>query len=157
MVQQIGVISFCKMRSCILHFTVTRSLRSFQDYTSYVTLRKIPQFHLISWSGNFAERHRFCDSPETLRKLYFSTKFPHQEIRRNLRCFKKCKALTLTRTWVWEIPHLENLYVQHFPNLLLCWKDFEAYLRNYSFLRITHFEELLISSYVQASVPNFST
>ena len=50
-------------------------------------LRKILLFHLISWSGNFVERHSFRrvsgKSPETLRKLCFSTKFPHQEIRWN--------------------------------------------------------------------------
>ena len=25
-----------------------------------ITLHKIPQFHLISWCGNFVERHSFC-------------------------------------------------------------------------------------------------
>ena len=38
-----------------------------------------------SWCRNFAERHSFrivsSDLPETMRKLCFSTKFPHQEIR----------------------------------------------------------------------------
>ena len=47
-------------------------------------LRKILQFHLISWCGNFMERHSFRivlgHSPETMRKLCLSTKFPHQEI-----------------------------------------------------------------------------
>ena len=40
-------------------------------------LHKIPQFHLISWCGNFEENHSFpkvlSDSRETIRKLYFST------------------------------------------------------------------------------------
>ena len=49
------------------------------------TLRKIAWFHLISWCGNFLERHSFRivsgDSPKTMRKLYLSTKSPHQEIR----------------------------------------------------------------------------
>ena len=34
-------------------------------------------FHVISWCGNFVERQ------ETMRKLYLSTKFPHQKIRCN--------------------------------------------------------------------------
>ena len=42
---------------------------------------------LISWCGNFVERHLFRrvsgKSTETLRKLRLSTKFPHQEIRWN--------------------------------------------------------------------------
>ena len=50
-------------------------------------LRKIPKFHLISWCGNFVERQSFHiasgESLETMRKLYLSTKFPHQDIRWN--------------------------------------------------------------------------
>ena len=37
--------------------------------------RNIPKFHLISWCGNFVERHSFRESPETLQKLCVSTKF----------------------------------------------------------------------------------
>ena len=37
------------------------------------TLQIIPEFHLISWCGNFVERHSFCigfsESLKTLRKL----------------------------------------------------------------------------------------
>ena len=48
---------------------------------------KIPQFHLISWCENFVKRQIFlivlADSPETMRKMYLSTKFPQQEIRWN--------------------------------------------------------------------------
>ena len=44
-----------------------------------IALQKIPQFHVISWCGNFVERHSFrivsCNS------ICLSTKFPHQEIR----------------------------------------------------------------------------
>ena len=51
---------------------------------SHITLRKLPWFHLISWCGNFVERHSFYivlgESPETMRKLCLFTKFPHQEI-----------------------------------------------------------------------------
>ena len=46
--------------------------------------RKISYFHLISWFINFAEGYSFQiisgDSPETLRKLCLSAKFPYQEI-----------------------------------------------------------------------------
>ena len=49
------------------------------------SLRKIPEFHLISWCENFVERHSFRidsgESPETMRKLCLSTKFPRHEIR----------------------------------------------------------------------------
>ena len=48
------------------------------------TLRKIVLFQLISWCGNFVERHSFRivlgDLPNTMRKLCLSTKFPHQKI-----------------------------------------------------------------------------
>ena len=51
------------------------------------TLRKIPLFHLISWCGNFVEKHSFLivsgESPKTKRKLCPSAKFQHQEIRWN--------------------------------------------------------------------------
>ena len=51
------------------------------------TLRKMSQFHLFSWCGNLMQRHSVCrvsgDSPETMWKLYLSTKFPLQEIRWN--------------------------------------------------------------------------
>ena len=56
-------------------------------------LGKKPQFHLISWYGNFAERHSFRiisdDSPETIRKLCLSAKFPHQEIRWDYGIFRR--------------------------------------------------------------------
>ena len=59
------------------------------------TLRKIPQFHLIFWCGNFAERLSFRrvsgESPESLRKRFLSTKFPYQEIRWN--CDILCSVL----------------------------------------------------------------
>ena len=49
----------------------------------FFTLRKIPKFRLISWCGYFVETQTFRkvsgESPETLRKLRFSIKFPHQE------------------------------------------------------------------------------
>ena len=56
------------------------------------TLCKMSQLHLISWRGNFAERHSFRiilgDSPETMRKLCLSGKFLHQEIRWNYGIFR---------------------------------------------------------------------
>ena len=48
------------------------------------TLLKILQFHLISWCGNFVERHSLSivlyDSPKTVRKLRLSTMLPQHEI-----------------------------------------------------------------------------
>ena len=48
-------------------------------------LRKMRWSHLISWTWIFMESHSFRivsgESPETMRKLCLSTKFPHQEIR----------------------------------------------------------------------------
>ena len=50
-------------------------------------LRNIPWFYPISWSGNFVKRYSFRiasgESPETMRKLYLSTKLSYQEIRWN--------------------------------------------------------------------------
>ena len=58
----------------------------------FLTLRKIPYFHLISWSKNFVEKHSFRivsgKSPETMRKLCLSAKSPHQEIRWNYGIFR---------------------------------------------------------------------
>ena len=76
---------------CVKYLTKILSGSTVQA-TKYgeVSLRKKPKFdliswHLISWCGNFVERHSFRkasgESPETLRKLCLSTKFPHQEIR----------------------------------------------------------------------------
>ena len=52
-----------------------------------LTLCKMLLFYLISWCGNFFERHSFRivsgDSPETMRKLCLSKKFQHQVIRWN--------------------------------------------------------------------------
>ena len=48
---------------------------------------KIPYSYLISWCGYFVEIQSFSrvsgNSPENLPKLFFCTKFRHQEIRRN--------------------------------------------------------------------------
>ena len=53
---------------------------------------KIPQFHLISWCGNFVERHSFSIvsgvPPKNMRKLCLSTKFPHQKIMWNYDIFR---------------------------------------------------------------------
>ena len=51
------------------------------------SLCKTPQIYLISWCGNFMERHSFRivlgHLPETMGKLCLSTQFPHQKIRWN--------------------------------------------------------------------------
>ena len=58
------------------------------NHLLHLSLGKIPKFHLISWCENFVERHSFhwtsSESPEALRKLCFSKKFSHQEIRWNV-------------------------------------------------------------------------
>ena len=80
-----------KMDQTIMHMLikmVTLQVCLFQSKS----LRKIPKFYLIYWFGNFVERHSFGtvlgESPETLRKLCLSTKFPHQEIRWNFRILR---------------------------------------------------------------------
>ena len=48
-------------------------------------------------SQNFVERHSFCivsgKSPETMRNLYLSTKFPHQEINCNYGIFRSACSI----------------------------------------------------------------
>ena len=60
-------------------------------FTLLCALQKIPWFDLISWCGNFAERHSFRivsgELPETMQKLCLPTKFPHQEIKSNCSIF----------------------------------------------------------------------
>ena len=71
-----------------------QSICSSNQLTGFYHSVKYRNFNLISWCGNFVEMHSFRrvsgDSPETLRKLYLSTKFPHQEIRLN--CSILCRA-----------------------------------------------------------------
>ena len=54
------------------------------------------KYRNFTWCGNFAERHSFCivsgDSPETIRKMCLSAKFPHQEIRWNYGIFRSVMA-----------------------------------------------------------------
>ena len=63
------------------------SFLAFHDFLAHLTLHKISEFHLTFWCGNFVERHSFRivsdETPETMRKLCLSTKFPHQKIRWN--------------------------------------------------------------------------
>ena len=72
-------------RSFITELAQFRSRFSKLSRVVMSALCKLPQFRLISWYGNFVERHSFRivsgDSPETMRKLCLSTKFPHHEIR----------------------------------------------------------------------------
>ena len=59
--------------------------RLYDPVILFLSLFKIPKSHLVFWCGNFVESHRFRTvsgkSPETMRKLYLSTKFSLQEIR----------------------------------------------------------------------------
>ena len=58
---------------------------------------KMLQIYLIFWRGNFVKRHSFHivlgDSPENMRTLWVSIKFPHKELKMKLRYFTKWKAL----------------------------------------------------------------
>ena len=64
---------------CARQLSITSAIPPFSDANF--------QINVISWCGNFVERHSFCivsgESPETMRKLCLSTKFSHQEIRWN--------------------------------------------------------------------------
>ena len=55
----------------------------------------LPNF--IEWK--FVESHSFrivsAESPETMQKLCFSTKFSHQEIRRNYGILSDCSSFSL--------------------------------------------------------------
>ena len=72
----------------------------FYFHKYYLTLikwkKKNAQYKYFSWCGNFVERHRFRivwgESPETMRKLHLSRKFPHYEIKWNYGIFhNECK------------------------------------------------------------------
>ena len=67
----------------------------------------MPLFHLISWCGNFVERHSFrvasSDLPETIRKLCLSTKFPDHEIRWNNDILRSGESFPLS--WKMEAAH----------------------------------------------------
>ena len=62
---------------------------------------------VISWCGYYVERHSFgivlCDLPETMQKLRFSTKLPHQEIRWNysIFCSATCKSF-IEKFWTYQ-------------------------------------------------------
>ena len=61
------------------------------SFSSSCTLRKIPQFHLISGCESFVGRYSFRivsgKSPKTMQKIRLSTKFSHQKIRWNYGIF----------------------------------------------------------------------
>ena len=71
----------------ILYLIRTNWSTKYLQWVLNKVLCKIPKFHRISWCGNFLGKHSYCrasgEPPETLRKLCFSTKFLHQEIRWN--------------------------------------------------------------------------
>ena len=75
------------------------------------TLRKIPQFHLIFWYGNFVERHIFRiilgKSPETMWKLCLFTKFT----------YKKISEITV----FYAVEHA----IQRFQHMSVFFQDFE--------------------------------
>ena len=86
------------------------------------TLQKIPQFHLISWCGNFVERHSLCtvlcDSPETMRKLRLSTKLPYQEIRWNYSIFCSVGKNLFNTCFSREKMSVSDDFISHVTNFL---------------------------------------
>ena len=77
------------------------SIPSLQNFPGLrLSLRKIAQFHLISWCGNFVEKHSFLivsgKSLETMRKLCLSAKFLHQELGEITLFFAVCLLRTLS-------------------------------------------------------------
>ena len=80
-----------KLHSYLNSLSSLREQLTQDQQISSSTLQKLPQFHLISWCGNFVERNSFRivsgDSPEATRKLFLSTKLPHLEIRWNYGIF----------------------------------------------------------------------
>ena len=82
-------------------------------------INAVQKYHLISWCGNL-DRHSFRrvsgDSPETVQKLYLSTKFPHQEIRWNYGVLHSSGALNVQRK-VWDCRNLSLSNILN-PNLV---------------------------------------
>ena len=106
--------------SGFVYYEINRKFR-----TTYwrLSLLKIPKFYLIFWSGNFWERYSFRivsgESPETMRKLCLSLKFPHQEIRWNFGIL--CSAFflaSLSKTLLCLCP--PSIKFQGHLNILLC-------------------------------------
>ena len=108
---QIAVIS--------VHFIKKSNQKLIENWKT--TQRKVPQFHLIFWCGNFMERYNFSiisgESPKNMRKPYLSIKFPHQEIRWNYRIFRSaslyyshCMKSVHIRSFFWSVfsPNKEN-------------------------------------------------
>ena len=99
--------SFCR-NSLLDHYSLNREtykmffsiVIGFLNFDSMISLRKIPYFHLISWCGNFVKiAQNYGESPETMRKICLSTKFPHQEIRRNYGILCSVSFLFLLIMW----------------------------------------------------------
>ena len=75
----------------------------------YLSLRKIPSFHLISWCGNFVEKKQFLHIAETMQKLFLSTKFSHQQIKGNYSIFRSVSLFLLP----FIIPQIIPLCIFH--------------------------------------------
>lgn len=93
--------------SCTYNFTIILTYNFSQAYKTQqnfirvmsivvvqmVLMHKTSQLKLFFWCGNFVEGTVPANSPETLRILYVSTKFPHRKIRWN--CGVLCTVLML--------------------------------------------------------------
>ena len=76
----------------IRHEKVNHAVKSWNLIRQLMNTAKNTVFHLISSYGNFVEKHSFRivsgESPEIMRKLCPSTKFPCKEIRWNYDIFR---------------------------------------------------------------------
>ena len=98
-----------------------------------MTLQKIPQFHVTSWCGNYVERSSFCivlgTSPETMGKLFLSTKFPHQEITWNDGIFRRVMDITLNQcTYFFQVLEVQIN--------LICWKWYTTLYQKHCFITV---------------------
>ena len=71
-----------------------------------------PNFLVWKFCGKAQFPHSFGELPETMRKLYLSTKFPHQEITWNYGIFRS----GIIWKWQWR-------QEKHFRELFSCFKE----------------------------------
>ena len=103
-------------------------------------------FWLISRCGNFVQRHSFRivsgESPETLRKLWLSTKFPHHKIRWNYGILRSAwKRKRLKKKWtqkssdyIYQIQNRDagwKIYFKNRKEIILAIKTENVYVTNH--------------------------
>ena len=108
-----------------LHFVLLFLIYTFVMFFNtlfYATLQKISWFHLISRCENFVEKNSFHiisgnsgNSLETMRKLFLSTKFPHQEIRWSYGIFCSTTWVAIAQFFNIAIEVIFAICVNHGP------------------------------------------